>query len=97
MGLNIHVHDLSGPERYGTTQQEWWDVMRHEGDADFYLCEATEWEWKSFDDEWYKRPMDFGALRAWIRENIFEGNQPRLLEALDRMEENPSLWFQGVW
>lgn len=32
-----------------------------------------------------------------IKVNVFEGNQPRLLEALDRLEQDESLVFTWSW
>ena len=69
--------------------------MRHTGDRDFVL--ETEFVFVDSDleveDQELARPADFNKARAWVKANVVEGNQPRLLEALERMEQDEPLVF----
>lgn len=78
-------------------QDSWWDDGRYTGDNDF--IDFNEFKFTEYEDgldleeKRYYRPSDFNACREWVRKNIFEIGQPRLLNVLDKMEADPSLVF----
>ena len=43
------------------------------------------------------RPKDFGKCKDWVKENVVECNQSRLITALERMETDESLAFRWSW
>lgn len=82
------------------------DDTRFSGDKDLAL--AHELEWEEVDDDpngqtlaqmgdCYLRPKDFEKVRAWVKSNVFEGNQPRLLNLFDAMEADSSIWLRFAW
>lgn len=81
---------------YETEDQRWFDFMRHSGDREF----ISENEFIYIDDQLpfeereIARPKNFEKCREWIKENIVESNQSRLLGALDKMAEDNSLGFR---
>lgn len=83
---------------YETARVEWWDSLRHSGDKDFIIENKFDC-YDDSDDEGceYVRPNDFNKCREWIKKKIFEGNQPRLLKAMDEMEKDKSLTFHWSW
>lgn len=112
MGLNISVYKLDGTREWkGKTLPNWnrdpdmdkggwWNSIRYTGDVEF----TTQVEFHSIkeypeerDSDWVQRPKDFVAARKWVKENVYEGDQPRLLEALDKFEQDDSLYFYFGW
>lgn len=97
MGINISVHRyVDGKwERGGTS---WWDSSRCVGDRQFAAWDF-ERDYRDGADpydyaDW--RPRDIAAVRARIvaSDEIPEGpNKNRLLELMDRLEEDPHLWI----
>lgn len=84
---------------YEAENVDWWDTLRHSGDRDFIL--STEFNCVDNDNEVeeqeYFRPKDFAKTRQWVRDNVVGMNQPRLLEALVKMELDESLAFHWSW
>lgn len=101
MGLNLHIEEHAACDnRYcRSTQPDWWDSDKYTGDRDFYLTDDLEWaDLPGHHDQPGWRPADFQKARAWVMANIdAAGNRQRLLEAFDKMEANPNLWFYGSW
>lgn len=90
MGLNISVVEFDH-DGY-PVDVDWFDGLRHAGDREFIWTKDFEWEYVRCEHDTYKRPKNFDEARAWVRNNICEENQPRLLEALDEMEYD-AYWF----
>ena len=69
------------------------------GDRDFVV--ENEFEFIDNDNEVEEqelaRPKDFNKCREWIKEKVYEGNQQRLLNALDKMENDETLCFTWSW
>lgn len=110
MGIHISVRKVTGKTMeetwsgktvpyYTTEKQDWFDFIRHTGDSDFVL--ENDFVFVDSDAEVEEqelaRPADFNKCREWVKTNVFEGNQPRLLEALDRLEQDESLVFTWSW
>lgn len=110
MGLHLWISKFIGTEEdepfgeapityYNTKRQDWFDSVRHSGDKEFvldndftYIDHAREVEERSL-----ARPVDFNKSREWVKEHVYEGNQERLLNALDKMEKDKSLSFSWSW
>ena len=109
MGINISVikviektmeegwHNNLVPY-YAIRKQKWFDHLRFGGDSDF----VTENEFYYYDDsdeegKSYRRPSDFDKCRCWVKSNIIEENQKRLLNALDKIEADETLCFTWSW
>lgn len=109
MGINISVEKVvnrtmektwTGIEVpfYETKTQDWFDYLRYSGDSDFVLeNEFTYIDEDAEEDIRLARPSDFNKTRQWIRDNLSEGNQDRLLEALDKLEKDETLAFSWSW
>lgn len=103
MGIHISVVKIVGfepYEDYGKTiifvnkeKQKWFDYLRYAGDTNFN--NEVEFEYMDVPDkeEMLKRPKDFDAAEKWVKENISDGNQFRLLNALEKMRNDESLCF----
>lgn len=103
MGTHISVVKILGfepYEDYGNTimlvnkeKQDWFSTVRYSGDTQF----NDEVEFNYIDvpdkDEILKRPVDFDAAEKWVKENVYEANQSRLIYALKRMREDENLCF----
>lgn len=103
MGLNIIVYKITEKTLeetwggkmipfYRTEKPDWWDSCRYGGDKQFAVADLFEY----IDEESpeYYRPSDFDKTRNWVKENIEELAQPRLLEAVNKMEEDKNLVFR---
>jgi hypothetical protein len=105
MGVNILIYKITGTEEvedYGkittlfhTEKAEWFDSLRYAGDRDFILFNRFHYIENS--DREYCRPDDFKRCKRWIIDNISIGSQPRLLEAMERMEADENLVFRWSW
>ena len=110
MGINIAVKKITDKSTeklwnneevpyYQTEDQGWFDHLRHSGDADFVM--NNEFDFIEVDlpneERELARPKDFNKCREWIKENVYEGNQSRLLNALDKMELDNTLAFRWSW
>lgn len=73
--------------------------MRHSGDTEFVV--ENEFVFIDSDNQVEEqelaRPKDFNKSRKWIKENIVECNQQRLLDALDKIEVDETLCFTWSW
>jgi hypothetical protein len=94
MGINIIVYRR---ENDRNIKVDWFDTARFSGDRDFVWNDAIEWHSLPheplLDDTILCRPKNIDLARNWVRQNIYKGNQPRLLELLDNMESDPDLWL----
>lgn len=79
---------------YKTEEQQWWDGLRYGGDKDFIL--ENDFECYDESDD-LVRPKDFENCRLWVKDNIQQGGQLRLLEVLDKMEKDLTLVFRFSW
>lgn len=107
MGINISVvkviertmedcWDFKQRPYYKTEDQQWFDYLRYSGDREFVI-ENRFYAVDNDGDGDLQRPEDFDKTREWVRKNVFEGNQERLLTALDKMEADESLAFTWSW
>ena len=112
MGVHIMVYKIEGIEEYEDLGEkdryfikstpEWWDSCRCSGDKDFCLQIETITRPEGDDPanaryERYHRPANFDHAAAWVKENVFHGNQPRLLDMLDRLRADAALWLYYSW
>jgi hypothetical protein len=89
MGMNLWMKKMPEEENVG-----WWNNDRFTGDGDFASADFEQEI--EFPDETYSvfRPKNFDEARKWVEDNIpWEGNRERLIEGLNRMEKDKSLWF----
>lgn len=94
MGVNISVYKV---DTNSALEDSEWDWFRYSGDREFASIDNFERVYLSHDglDLW--RPEQISNAVEWVRENIHEENQLRLLEILERMETDPQLWFESSW
>lgn len=84
---------------FKTSTPDWWDSFRHSGDREF--CSSVDFDHRAEGDDGdpdidrrvYSRPSDLDAAISWVKENIYEGNQERLIRVLEEMKKDPDLWF----
>lgn len=109
MGLNIIIYKIVQIEMiddwndklvpyYRVERQNWFDSARQSGDKGFVL----ENEFISCDDKdeegmCYVRPKDFNKSREWVKSNVIKGSQERILTALDKMQNDETLYFLWSW
>lgn len=106
MGVHISVYKIVDTEiiedytqsflYYHTEEQDWFDFIRHSGDRDFASSDLF-YAVDSEQEQSLYRPKDFDESREWVRDNVVECNQHRLLEALNRMERDENLVFHFSW
>jgi hypothetical protein len=102
MGINITLYRILSFEK---ETEEWgqeynyckteciksFDYLRYSGDKEYI---GRFGKFKDIDSEGeYFRPINIDEDRNWIKENIHEGNQERLLKALDLMEQDEMVVF----
>jgi hypothetical protein len=102
MGIHIYVY------RIDRTTTPWkidrnpkdieWESSRHAHDYDFagqpfLACSEDDPTVLGWEDDYYRRPEDFEFLRQWVKDNVVPNNQPRLLNIIDRMQQDPNLFF----
>lgn len=92
MGLNIYVYRIPTSVRDSEKYKDW-DSSRYTGDDEFSTANFSENEWVKDGYDLYWRPKDFEAGRKWVRDNIIDVCQPRLLNILDAMEKDRFLFF----
>lgn len=109
MGINISVKKVINRTTeetwtgkivpfYETEIQNWFDPIRYSGDREFVLeNDFTYIDEDAEEDMELARPSDFDKTRKWINKNVYEGNQSRLLEALDKLEKDETLAFSWSW
>ena len=113
MGLHICAYILSptrilagGYVGFVSKAYDEFDSLRYSGDRDFVTTEDLEWEevidnpeGRTFAEqgECYSRPKDLEKAKTWVKENIYIGNQPRLIKLLEDMEADPCLWLIFSW
>lgn len=94
MGLNISQHRI-------TLKRTDFDFIRYAGDKEFATTDDFERNYLSVghprDGEQYWRPTRIKSAIDWVILNIPEENQPRLLKALEEMEDDLSLYFYNGW
>lgn len=110
MGINISVRKVTGKfmggtwvfktvPYYSTEKQDWFDSSRYSGDRDFVV--ENEFEFIDNDivieQQELARPKDFNKCREWVKLNIPEANKQRLLNTLDKMEQDRLLCFTWSW
>lgn len=110
MGVHISVRKITGKTMeetwggkvvpyYTTETQQWFDSLRYSGDRDFILNNDfvfTDSD-RVVEEQELARPANFKEARNWVRKNVVIGNQPRLLDALYKMEADENLVFTWSW
>lgn len=102
MGLNVTLYRILSIEKeegwggqlydYVKTECiEWFDHCRYSGDKEFFGREGKLYSVDS--DGEYERPKDIDESIEWIKQNVHEGNQPRLIKALELMKEDENIVF----
>jgi len=110
MGVHLIIYKIKGKSTvttwggkalpyYDVEEVGWWDAIRYSGDRDFIL--STEFDCvdndNAVEDQEYFRPKDFDKTRQWVRDNIVEMNQHRILTALDKVQSDETLVFHWSW
>ena len=100
MGVHISVYrvkDMKSHEFTEISKELDFDTLRYEGDKQF--CECFQL-WESITcgntyccDYFMTRPKDFKETKTWVKNNIYESNQKRLLDVLEQMENDKELYF----
>lgn len=93
----------SPPEEYFYFHKErhpTWDYCRHAGDRDFWLNDAFEWSMRYEGDDpgngfesAFHRPKNIDKAIEWVKANIPDINQSRLINILEEMRANENLYF----
>ena len=104
MGINITLYRILSIEKdegrvgeeydYCKTEEiKWFDHLRYSGDREFM---GRVGHWKDTDSGGeYSRPKDIPEMREWVKKNIHEATQERLLKALDLMETDEMVVFHS--
>lgn len=98
MGINIGIEIYKEGKHSGFKNWDYWDGCRHTGDKYFSSNhpEAIYNPDAEIEDISY-RPKDFIEWRNFINtapeENIPIGNKERLLDLINKIEENPNFWI----
>lgn len=98
MGLNIGLYRVIDMDQHRFEEDNRFDYIRYAGDVEFssFMSENGHAIYCShqFCCDWvFTRPTDFEQTREWIRANIVERNQKRLLDVVDLMEGESDLWL----
>jgi hypothetical protein len=93
MSMNIFIYDVEKTEDWDNPiEPEWWESSQHTGDADFWY--EVDWHHHPDAELQYRRPANFDIAKAWVERHIEpSGNRSRLLEALERMQDDTALWM----
>lgn len=102
MGINIIVKRIVGKTEPGPYDEvdsiledvDWWDSCRYSGDKDFVF--NNDFEMIDRDSR-LERPSNFDQCREWVIENVVLDNRKRLIDVLDKMEQDESLCFRWSW
>ncbi len=108
MGLNIILVKVTGIETakgwnnhddvyFNYDKQTWFDSLRHSGDRDFVMGNEMMRPFPQDTEDHFARPKDFEKAKEWVKSNVFEGNQPRLLKCLEEMQKDDKLCFIFSW
>lgn len=103
MGVHILVYKVKNIKEHDWEDVEkeiGWDSLRHSGDADFVGCDlfySICCGNPHCNDCFMSRPRDFEEMRRWVRFNIVECSQKRLLDLLDVMEKREDLYLFFSW
>lgn len=91
MGVNIYAYRINGNKQ---VRIENWDSMRHSGDSELMVSEF-EWIYKDNDEyEFICKPYNFNEAIEWVKSNICEENQQRLIELFELMKTDESIWIE---
>lgn len=101
MGLNISAYILKDNNGNIETEDFGFDSDKYSGDGEFVTTDLIEWEYvqyrPNYPDYIYKRPKDLDIAIDWVKNNIYEGNQERLINLLEAMKENKNLYIYCGW
>jgi len=83
---------------YKATEHPEFDSMRHSGDREFVYSEDLDWitlidDPKDPASYIYQRPSDLTKATNWVKDNIDENNQSRLIDLFEEMRENVNLYI----
>lgn len=108
MGLNIFAVrliekkiDITDPRQeysYWETDEFEFDSLRYSGDRELLNNNEIKWEYKhdgdgGMGDRDYMRPKDLNVAIKWVKENVFEGNQRRLIDLFREMKNDNKLYI----
>lgn len=104
MGLHLIAYNIKGIDSdsgYGpyfiVEKYNGFDSVRHSGDRDFWS--EVDFKYRPDGDDpsnyerQYFRPADFDFARSWVKNRVIECNQQRLLDLLDDMEKDETLYL----
>ena len=102
MGLNISLYEVIDMDSHQFKEDDRFDFIRYSGDVEFasFMGEQGKAIYCShqFCCDWiFVRPVDFEQTKKWIRANIHEENQKRLLDVVDLMEHESNRWLYFGW
>lgn len=101
MGLNLCVYRFRDGKYVGSVDDAW-DSLRHVGDREFakqVLNDETKTDsiriGDPYDAEWYFRPKDVEAWKAW--DAAFDCNHGRWSALADLLASDPELYVYQSW
>jgi hypothetical protein len=96
--LTVATGELAWESRKFEWKETWYgppeEGVHAPGEETLYEDESGEIFHLKHKEDYLYRPIDFKAASAWIERHIEpDGNQSRLLEAMEKMQAEPSLWM----
>jgi hypothetical protein len=91
MGVNIYAERYIYGVYLGKIEN--WNSMRHSGDDD--LMQA-DFKWYYLDNNSYEfvcRPIDLDFAIQWVKSNVYEGNQKRLIDLFELMKTDTQVYL----
>lgn len=110
MGLNIIAYRITGISEeldwnnrilkcLEVEKYKDFDYSRYSGDREFVINNKFiphPEDGQDFQERFY-RPENIELCKQYVKENIFEGNQPRLLKLLEQMELDTTIYLYFSW
>ena len=101
MGLNLVVYRMRAGKVIHEARTDKWDWIRHAGDREFakeVLGDPSKTDAvreDGYEGEWYFRPRDVDAWKAW--DAAHEGNNGRWAALADLLASDPELYVYQSW
>ena len=96
MGIHLIPYKISAGN---LSEFKDFDSCRFQGDLEFASTQEIDRIYKTLHDEdIYWRPKDFTKAKQWVIEHaVAEGNRDRLVELLNHMEQDETLWIYNSY
>lgn len=104
--LKKKVTDDYGDNYWETEEYNGFDHIRYSGDRDFVTTNEIDWDEELDNPDGktmgsigrnYNRPKDIDKAIKWVKENVYKGNQERLINLLEEMRKNEKLFIYCSW